>query len=96
MPAPIAISRRGPNDVTRPPTHPAAARAHELHAERSRILCRLGTVPIEDLRRLADILAALSDDDIRQVARFAESLALWPEEAEGSDNGQAEAQDFGG
>ena len=79
------------------PTHPLAARAHELYIERNRITCRLGRVGLEDLRRFADILEALSDDDLRQMALFAESLALWPSEPPGStDAGETEAQDFGG
>lgn len=57
----------------------------------------LGRASLQDLTHLADILETLPDSDIKAVALYAESLAQWPAEPEGSTDGaQDEAQDFGG
>lgn len=71
------------------PPHPALAIAHGLYCERSRITHRLEIFDLPALRRLADVLDTLSDDDVRRVAVFAESLAMWPGDDSGSNDGKS-------
>jgi hypothetical protein len=72
MPAPAM------NDVQRAAIAKAEASmapALELYEQRCylwRLSCKL---PLRDLKRLNDLLKKLSDDDLREVARFAEGLA---------------------
>jgi hypothetical protein len=63
------------------------ARGQELYEYRNKIARILYRVPLEDLKRLHAILVALSDDDMRSVARFAEGLAEWPDPGSSSGNG---------
>lgn len=60
--------------------------AMELYAERNRLLVVVYRVPLRDLRRLNDLIAKLSDDDLRQVAAFAEGLADWDTAESASGN----------
>jgi hypothetical protein len=66
------------NDVQRAAIEKAEASmrpAHELYEQRCylwRLSCKL---ELRDLKRLNDLLKKLSDDDLREVARYAEGLA---------------------
>lgn len=51
--------------------------ALELYAERNRGFRTVARISLEDLRRVNDIVARLTDDDLRLVVRFAEGLAEW-------------------
>lgn len=57
------------NEIMRP--------AQELYDERCRLWRLSCDLPLRDLRRLNQLLAKLSHDDLRQIARFAEGLAEW-------------------
>jgi hypothetical protein len=46
---------------------------------RYRLACKVGRLDRESLRRVVDLLDAMSDDDARRVAAFAVGLAEWPE-----------------
>ncbi len=51
--------------------------ALDLYAERNKIATLYYRLPLRDLVRLNQLLARLSDDDLRRVAAFAEGLAEW-------------------
>lgn len=53
----------------------------ELYKERNRLHVLIYRLPLSDLVRLNELLAKLSDDDLRQVAAFAEGLAAWGSDA---------------
>lgn len=51
----------------------------ERHALRARLLAKADRLPTRDLRRLLEVLDAISDRDARAIAAFAEGLAEWPD-----------------
>lgn len=55
--------------------------AQELYDERCRLWRMTCDIPLRDLRRLNGILKALSHDDLKRVAAYAEGLAEWAEPA---------------
>ncbi len=56
-----------------------ALKLYEQRCYLWRLTCRL---PLRDLIRLNFLLGKLSDDDLRQVAAFAEGLAEWADLAQ--------------
>jgi hypothetical protein len=62
--------------------------ALELYEQRCylwRLTCRL---PLRDIQRLNGLLKVLSDDDLRQIAAYAESLAEFDQMAQSLSGGQ--------
>lgn len=55
------------------------APALALYAERNKLAVLVGKLELRDLIRLNLLLARLTDEELRQVARFAEGLAEWRE-----------------
>jgi cytochrome c553 len=49
----------------------------QLYFERNRLAHRAYRLPLRDIRRLNDLIARLSDDELRMVAAYAEGLAEW-------------------
>jgi hypothetical protein len=68
----------------------AMAPALELYAERNKLAVRIYRLPLRDLRRLNALLDRISDDDARQIAVYAESLAEWSDPVSPSRDEQAE------
>lgn len=48
-----------------------------LYHERVKLWTLTCRLPLRDIRRLNELLAKLSDDDLRQIAVYAEGLAEW-------------------
>lgn len=62
--------------------------ALDLNEQRCKLWRMSMRLPLRDLMRLNWILADLSDDDMRQVAAFAEGLAEWNRMEQGQSGGQ--------
>jgi hypothetical protein len=62
-----------------PPRAPLTPEESEMVTLRYRLACKVGRLDRESLRRVVDLLDAMSDDDARRVAAFAVGLAEWPE-----------------
>lgn len=65
--------------------------ALDLYAERCKAFRGVCLLELRDLKRLNQVIAALSHDDLRQVAAFAEVLAEWGGGAASSLDGQLPA-----
>lgn len=53
------------------------AGALELYAERNKLAVLYYRLDLPTLKRLNDIVANLSDENLREVVAFAEGLAMW-------------------
>jgi len=57
------------------------APALELYAERNKLAALYYRLPLRDLVRLNQLIAQLSEEDLRRVVAFAEGLVAWGADA---------------
>lgn len=55
--------------------------ALRLYEERNKVAFLVYRLPLHDLVRLNQVLARLTEDDLRRVATYAEALAEWGTDA---------------